>query len=95
MFDPEGGTMSALVETRTSGAPLLRSRTSMRLVTAAPSLWRVVEPGGRVIGHLQEVAQAGAIRFRARRYSPAARVFRDLGDFWNADDAVECLAFAR
>ena len=95
MFEDEGGSMSALVETRTSGAPLLESRTRMRLVAAAPSLWRVVEPGGRVIGHLQEVAQAGSIRFRARRYNPAAHVFRDLGDFWNADDAVECLAFAR
>ncbi|MDR7189808.1 hypothetical protein J2Y46_002634 [Microbacterium sp. BE35] len=67
----------------------------MRLIAASPSLWRVVEPDGRVIGHLQEIAQAGAIRFRARRYSPAAHAFRDLGDFWSADDAVECLVFAR
>ncbi|MFB7891294.1 hypothetical protein ACFC1I_03735 [Microbacterium sp. NPDC056044] len=87
--------MSALVHARTSSTPLPISRTRMRLVPAAPSLWRVLEPGGRVIGHLQEVAQAGGTRFRARRYSAAAHAFRDLGDFWSADDAVECLMFAR
>ena len=87
--------MSAVVETRTSGTPPLAPRTRMRLVAVAPSLWRVLEPGGHVIGHLQEVAQAGGIRFRARRYSPRAHAFRDLGDFWSADDAVECLVFAR
>ncbi len=87
--------MSTVVGTRASGTPLLAPPNRMRLVPAAPSLWRVVEPGGRVIGHLQEVVQAGGIRFRARRYNPAAHVFRDLGDFWSADDAVECLTFAR
>lgn len=87
--------MSAVVEARTSRTPLLSPRTRMRLVAAAPSLWRVLEPGGRVIGHLQEVAQPGGIRFRARRYNPTAHAFRDLGDFWSADDAVECLVFAR
>ncbi|MFE5408732.1 hypothetical protein [Microbacterium sp. NPDC056569] len=87
--------MSAVIETRTSRAPLLAAESPLRLVHAAPSLWRVLEPGGRVIGHLQEVAQAGGIRFRARRYSAASHAFRDLGDFWSADDAVECLTFAR
>jgi len=72
-------------------APRLRTR----LVAAAPSLWRVVEPGGRVIGHLQEVVEAGGIRFRARRFHAASHAFRDLGDFWSADDAVECLVFTR
>ncbi|MBW9118728.1 hypothetical protein JNB63_01315 [Microbacterium trichothecenolyticum] len=87
--------MSAVVETRTSGTPPIASRRRVRLVAAAPSLWRVLEPGGRVIGHLQEIAQAGSIRFRARRYNPAAHAFRDLGDFWSVDDAVECLVFGR
>ncbi|HKP07397.1 MAG TPA: hypothetical protein VJU58_09115 [Microbacterium sp.] len=87
--------MSTAVETLASGTPLLAPRTGMRLVAAAPSLWRVLEPGGRVIGHLQEVAQSGGTRFRARRYNPAAHAFRDLGEFWSADDAVECLRFAR
>ena len=87
--------MSALVEARTPGTPLLGSRTRARLVPAAPSLWRVMEPGGRVIGHLQEVAQSGGIRFRARPDNAAVHAFRDLGDFWGADDAVECLMFAR
>jgi hypothetical protein len=95
MFEGKGGNMSAVIEARTSATPLLAPRTRMRLVAAAPALWRVLEPGGRVIGHLQTVAQAGGIRFRARRYNPATHAFRDLGDFWSADDAVESLTSAR
>ena len=87
--------MTSVIEARTLHDSLLSSRSRVKLVAAAPSLWRVLEPGGRVIGHLQEIAQGGGIRFRARRYHPASHAFRDLGDFWSADDAVECLRLAR
>ena len=87
--------MSAVLETRTPRTPHLETPSGVRLVSAAPALWRVLEPGGRVIGHLQEVAQAGGSRFRARRYSARSHAFLDLGDFWSADDAVECLLFTR
>lgn len=87
--------MSTTVETPRTAAPSLAPGTRVRLVAAAPSLWRVLEPGGRVIGHLQTVIHSGGVRFRARRFHAASHAFRDLGDFWSADDAVECLAFAR
>ncbi|WP_106814091.1 hypothetical protein [Microbacterium timonense] len=76
-------------------APALAPRLRVRLIPAAPSLWRVVEPSGRVIGHLQQLTHHGAVRFRARRYHAASHAFRDLGDFWSADDAVESLRFTR
>ena len=87
--------MTSLIETRSRHTPRLAPRSRVRLVPAAPSLWRVLEPDGLVIGHLQEVAESGGIRFRARRLHPESHTFRDLGDFWSADDAVECLRFAR
>jgi hypothetical protein len=76
-------------------APRLAPRIREHLVAAAPSLWRVLRPDGRVIGHVQQVAQPDGVRFRARRFHAASHEFRDLGDFWTADDAVECLRFTR
>lgn len=86
--------MSLIIESRTqSTPPTLRS--PVRLKEAAPALWRVLDTSGRVIGHVQQVAEPGGIRFRARRYHPGSHAFRDLGDFWNADDAIDCLRFTR
>jgi hypothetical protein len=67
----------------------------VRLAPAAPSLWRVVDTAGRVIGHLQALADDAGVRYRARRFHSTTRAFRDLGDFWSADDAIDCLRFAR
>lgn len=58
---------------------------------ATRSLWRVVSPAGRVLGHLQAIPHPQGERYRARRYHPASATFVDLGDFWSADDAVACL----
>ncbi len=67
----------------------------LRLAPAAPSLWRVMDRSGRVIGHLQALAAAGGVRFRARRFHPPSRSFRDLGEFWSVTDALDCVRFAR
>jgi hypothetical protein len=75
--------------------PLLHRAGSLHLTGAGPALWRVIDAGGRVIGHLQAFVDARGVRYRARRFHMATRAFRDLGDFWSADDAVDCLRFAR
>lgn len=77
------------------GTPLLSPRTPVRLARAAASLWRVIDSDGRVIGHLLGLIGDDGLRYRARRFSPASHGFRDLGDFWSADDAVDCLRYAR
>lgn len=74
--------------------PLARAQ-NVRLVAAAPLLWRIVERGGRVIGHVQAVGEGSDFRYRARRFHAPSRAFRDLGEFWSIDDAVECVVFAR
>ena len=87
--------MSMLIEAGSSREPRLTTGARVRLVPAAPSLWRVVDSRGIVIGHLQEAAHPAGVRFRARRLHATAHTFRELGDFWTADEAVECLRFAR
>lgn len=78
-----------------AATPVLASATRVRLVRAADSLWRVLDSTGIVIGHLQGVTSESGVRFRARRYHAPTRRFRDIGDFWSADDAVDCLRLAR
>lgn len=87
--------MPLTLDARPSGPPVLTRFPALRLVAAAPDLWRVVARSGRVIGHLQAIGEDPDTRYRARRFRAASRAFRDLGDFWSADDAVECIAFAR
>ena len=87
--------MSTLLETPAPGTPHLSRAAHVRLVPAAPGLWRITERGGRVIGHLQAIRQGDDVRFSARRFHAPSRAFRELGEFWSADDAVECVTFAR
>jgi hypothetical protein len=95
MFESRGESMSPQTMSEVLVTPEPSVRRDVRLIRAAPSLWRVQDATGRVIGHLQAVAQAGGTRFRARRYHPASRAFRDVGDFWSAEDAIDCLRLGR
>lgn len=76
-------------------APPVPAGVPLRLRPAAPALWRVIDRRGVVIGHLQAVRQSDGIRYRARRFQTSARAFLDLGEFWSAGDALDCLRFAR
>lgn len=85
----------SIVDNRPTVAPVLARPAPVTLVRAGAGLWRVVDRSGRVLGHVQTVAMGTEVRFRARRFHPPSRAFRDLGDFWSADDAVDCVRFAR
>lgn len=85
--------MSIVIES--ADPPSIAAGVPVRLAEAAPSLWRVIDRSGRVIGHLQALALGGDIRYRARRFHASTRTLIDLGDFWSPDDAIECLRFAR
>lgn len=87
--------MTLLTELDRPTPPRLSPRLGVQLIGASPGLWRVVDAGGRAVGHLQAFSQGATIRYRARRFHALSRAFRDLGEFWSADDAVECLLFAR
>lgn len=87
--------MTLMMDTVAMSIPALSRMSAVRLVAAGPALWRVVDRGGRVIGHLQALHHGGDVRYAARRFHAASRAFRELGEFWSADDAVECMAFDR
>jgi hypothetical protein len=82
-------------ENISAGIPRLSRARDVRLIAAAPALWRIVGPSGRVMGHLQAVRQDHDVRYSARRFHAPSRTFRELGEFWSADDAVECVVLAR
>lgn len=79
---------------RTPETPALSASAREHLQPAGRALWRVVAAQGRVLGHLAAVDHPLGNRFVARRYHPAAGKFRDIGEFWSADDALECLRHA-
>jgi len=87
--------MSLTRETTPVGIPHLSRAPNVRLVAAAPALWRIVGRSGRVMGHLQAVRRGHDVRYSARRFHAPSRTFRELGEFWSADDAVECVILAR
>ncbi len=75
--------------------PDVPAGTPVRLADAAPSLWRVFDRAGRVIGHLHARTDDAGVRYRARRFHARSRAFLDLGEFWSAEDAIDCLRFTR
>jgi hypothetical protein len=87
--------MSFIAEIDLTSTPTVPPGASVRLAEAAPALWRVIDASGRVIGHIQALAEDAGIRYRARRFHVGSRAFRDLGEFWSAGDAIDCLRFAR
>ncbi|HYI52178.1 MAG TPA: hypothetical protein VEX42_11480 [Microbacterium sp.] len=87
--------MQLAQENTSAGIPGLSRARNVRLVAAAPALWRIVGPSGRVIGHLHAVRQGHDVRYSARRFHAPSRTFRELGEFWSADDAVECVILTR
>ena len=64
------------------------------LVRAADHLWRVQDQREHVLGHLRIVADPLGLRYRAERLHLATGVFRVVGEFWRADDAVAALRYS-
>jgi hypothetical protein len=71
-------------------APTISSRHE-HLVRAADHLWRVQDEREHVLGHLRIAADPLGLRYRAERLHLATGVFRLIGEFWRADDAVAAL----
>lgn len=71
----------------TTGAP--------RLMPVGDRLWRVVDVDGRALGHLLTREEGAGRRYVARRFHPSSRSWRDIGEFWTPDEAIECLRFSR
>lgn len=72
-------------------APAIPAAVPVRLLPVAPGRWRVLDRLGRALGHLEARDVDGAVRYRARRFHAPSRMFRDLGEFWSAVEAIACL----
>ncbi|HEX5858443.1 MAG TPA: hypothetical protein VFY91_10090 [Microbacterium sp.] len=81
-------------ERGTTEIALTPAGTRERIQRAGNDLWRVISPAGRVIGHLESVDDPRGVRFRAKRYHAPTMRFRELGEFWAAEDAIACLRYA-
>ena len=56
-------------------------------------LWRVTRASGEVLGYVERIATAAGHRFVAKRMLQRQRRFLPVGEFWSADDAMECFRF--
>ena len=83
----------------TTPAPTIRwatpvvSRAVETLQPAGERLWRVLDARGAIRGHLRIVPHDLGLRYRAERLHLPSGLFRIVGDFWSADDAVAALRF--
>ena len=62
---------------------------SISLVCVRDGLWRVTARTGTVLGHIERHRAPGGDRFAARRLV-FATLTREVGEFWNIDDAADC-----
>lgn len=71
-------------------APLTRGVATIQL---NDDLWRVTRASGEVLGYVERISTAAGHRFVAKRMLQRQRRFLPVGEFWSADDAMECFRF--
>lgn len=81
------------IETIGSERPPTVRGVELRQVSARR--WRVIDRTGRVIGHVRVEDGGGGRRFHAERFDLRAARMREVGAFWSASEAVECLRYLR
>lgn len=70
-----------------------RVSAAVRLLPVGVGLWRVLDGTGRALGHL--AAREEGARFTALRFHAGTATFREIGAFWSAAEAAECLRLSR
>jgi hypothetical protein len=70
---------------------LARQRTGLNLVRVKDDLWRATVADGRILGHIERRNAADGTMFIAKRLAPQSARFHTLGEFWQIDDAMDCL----
>lgn len=63
----------------------------LTMVSVNPSLARVLNRDGSIIGHIERSGDGLSEAYIAKRFVPTVRRFRELGDFRSLSDAVDCL----
>ncbi|MEO7350176.1 MAG: hypothetical protein ABIW32_10050 [Terrimesophilobacter sp.] len=73
--------------------PGVPARRDITLVQLHDDLWRVTRRDGEVLGYVEGFSESRGRRFRSKRLIVLRKTFVPLGEFWNFDDAVDCLRF--
>ena len=68
-------------------------QSGITLIPLHDELWRVTKTSGEVLGYVESFQDPRGRRFRSKRLIAAHRQFRNIGEFWKFDDAVDCLRF--
>jgi hypothetical protein len=71
-------------------APSVSRRHSPTAVPLRTGFWRIVHPGGAVLGYIEREAATGGERFQARRLVASTTRVIGVGEFWSLDDALSC-----
>lgn len=66
---------------------------SVETVPVGASLWRVIRPGGAMLGYIDRIPGPGGDQFRVRRMLTTQRRFIPIGDFSRFEDALVCFHF--
>jgi hypothetical protein len=77
--------------TGSAQAETLRTYSGIELVGVHDGLWRVCRRDGRILGHIERVNTAAGDVYIAKRFHAVRASFLSLGQFWNIQDAVDCL----
>ncbi len=59
-------------------------------VPVSDSLWRVIRPGGELLGYIDRIPTPDGDRFAVRRMLTTRRRLIAIGEFWRFEDALEC-----
>lgn len=65
------------------------------LLRVSERSWRATDTAGRVLGHIQMRGESNGRRYVARRFLASRNAYRDLGEFWDLGEAVDCVRFSR
>ncbi|GGE86852.1 hypothetical protein [Mycetocola zhadangensis] len=79
------------IATGTPQAETLRTYAGVELVSVHDGLWRVRRRDGRILGHVERSNTAAGDVYIAKRFHAVRASFLSLGQFWNIQDAVDCL----
>lgn len=79
------------MQTHTLGPRTTGAGSRIRFVAVTDDTCRVVDPGGRIVGHVQLRPVPGGTRVRAKRFNAAAGGFVLVGEFWSVDEAIAAL----
>ncbi len=68
-------------------------RAGVATIQLHDDLWRITRSSGEVLGYVERIDTAAGHRFVAKRMLPRQRRFLAVGEFWTADDAMDCFRY--